>query len=69
MKQQEKISKTFKQIFNIPPMALHSETLEAHFESIRPLPPHQVMREQALKQAAQYGIPYEIAVAAIDAKL
>ncbi len=50
-------------------MALHSETLEAHFESIRPLPPHQVMREQALKQAAQYGIPYEIAVAAIDAKL
>ncbi len=50
-------------------MANHSETLEKHFETIRPTPPHEIMRQQALKQAAQYGIPYEIAVVAIDSKL
>lgn len=46
-----------------------SEVLNRHFESCRPTPPHEVMRAQALEQAAKFGIPYEVAVAAINAKL
>ena len=50
-------------------MANPSETLDKHFEENHPTPPHEVMRAQAIEQAAKYGIPYEVAVAAIDEKL
>lgn len=50
-------------------MAHPSETLDQHFETTRPTPPHEIMRARALEQAAKFGIPYEIAVKAIDQKL
>jgi hypothetical protein len=46
-----------------------SEVLDRHFESQQPAPPHEIMREKALAQAAKFGIPFEIASKAIDAKL
>lgn len=46
-----------------------SEVLSQHFESQHATPPHETMRNQALEQAAKYGIPYEVAVQAIDQKL
>lgn len=48
---------------------MYSDALQEHFEAIRPTPPHEILRAQALEQAAKYGIPYEVASAAIDAKL
>lgn len=46
-----------------------SEVLDQHFESQHATPPHETMRNQALEQAAKYGIPYEIAAKVIDQKL
>ena len=46
-----------------------SEVLDQHFESQHATPPHETMRNQALEQAAKYGIPYEIASKIIDQKL
>ncbi len=46
-----------------------SEVLDRYFETERPAPPHELMRQKALEQAAKFGIPYEVAIKAIDQKL
>jgi hypothetical protein len=46
-----------------------SEVLDQHFESQHATPPHETMRNQALEQAAKYGIPFEIASEIINRRL